>query len=295
MSADPRLRFDEPMGPHTTYRVGGTVAVFATAASEQDLTDLAPLFNEWPLLVVGNGSNLLVADGHHNLVALHLTGDFDDLQIVDALDGTVEVTIGAGLSLPVAARRLAAEGIRGFEWAVGVPGTIGGAVVMNAGGHGSDMAASVTSVRMLRDGVLTTVPDAELKFGYRQSAVRRDDVVLSASLTLTRGDVDEAKTMISDIVRWRREHQPGGANAGSVFTNPAGDSAGRLLDEVGAKDLRRGGAAISTKHANFIIADEGATAGDVFAVMQAAQELVLARAGIRLEPETRLVGFEEDA
>jgi len=101
--------------------------------------------------------------------------------------------------------------------------------------------------------------------------------------------------MISDIVRWRRAHQPGGANAGSVFTNPAGDSAGRLLDEAGAKGLRRGGAAISAKHANFIIADEGATAGDVFAVMQAAQELVLARAGIRLEPETRLVGFEEDA
>jgi UDP-N-acetylmuramate dehydrogenase len=204
------------------------------------------------------------------------------------------VRAGGAAALPVVARRTAAAGLTGFEWAVGVPGSIGGAVRMNAGGHGSDMAATLTGVRVVdvaggHDGLMLA---EDLDLGYRRSAIGPTHVVVEATLELRRGDRATSEALIADIVRWRREHQPGGQNAGSVFTNPPGDSAGRLIDEAGCKGLRVGTAQVSPKHANFVIADDGGSADDVVALMEEVQRRVLAASGVRLEPETRLVGFE---
>jgi UDP-N-acetylmuramate dehydrogenase len=167
---------------------------------------------------------------------------------------------------------------------------------MNAGGHGSDMAASLTRVRVLdlRGGEDGWVPATALELGYRHSAVGPTDVVVEAELALSRGDHGSSAATITDIVRWRREHQPGGQNAGSVFTNPPDDSAGRLIDEAGAKGLRVGTAEVSPKHANFIIADTGGSADDVLALMQQVRALVWEHSGVLLDVETRLVGFNPD-
>jgi UDP-N-acetylmuramate dehydrogenase len=209
-----------------------------------------------------------------------------------AVDGET-VRAGGAASLPVVARRSVAAGLTGFEWAVGVPGSIGGAARMNAGGHGSDMAASLGRVRVvdLRTGETAWVPVDDLHLGYRSSSVGAHQVVAEAELVLAPGDRAAGEAMLSEIVRWRREHQPGGHNAGSVFTNPEGDSAGRLIEAAGLKDHRIGTAAISDKHANFIQSDDGGSADDVFALMVHAARTVRERFGVSLHPETRLVGF----
>jgi len=283
--------FNEPMGSHTTYRVGGSVASFTTLSSTDDLL-------RWDnsagreVRVVGNGSNLLVADGAHDIAVLHCAGALADLQWSEHASG-VTIVAGAGMDLPRAARLLAADGVSGFGWAVGVPGTFGGAVAMNAGGHGSDMAASVVSVTLWRSGALCEIAATELAFGYRTSAISEEDVVLFVTLELQRGDVEVETELLRSIVRWRREHQPGGANAGSVFRNPSGDTAGRLIDAVGARGFRVGSAVVSPKHANFIIVDRDGAANDVFSLMHIVRQRVFEETGLWLQPETKLWGFEE--
>jgi UDP-N-acetylmuramate dehydrogenase len=230
----------------------------------------------------------LVTDSGFPGIAVQLGGEFATVEV----SGSV-VRAGGAASLPVVARQTAAAGLRGFEWAVGVPGSVGGAVRMNAGGHGSDMAATLVRVRVAdlvggEDGV---VERGALELGYRTSSVASSQVVLWAELALEHGDRAAAEAEISEIVRWRREHQPGGQNAGSVFTNPAGGSAGQLIDSAGCKGLRIGTAEVSPKHANFIQADVGGSADDVWAVMCEVHQRVLATHGIALHPETRLVGF----
>jgi UDP-N-acetylmuramate dehydrogenase len=195
----------------------------------------------------------------------------------------------------VAARRTVRAGLTGFEWAVGVPGSIGGAVRMNAGGHGSDMAASLIEARVVdlthprNDGV---VPLVQLELGYRRSAVAPHHVVVAATLGLRPGDRAAGEREIAEIVAWRRANQPGGQNAGSVFTNPPGDSAGRLIDSAGCKGMRLGSAEVSPKHANFFQADAGGSADDVRALMETVRRRVRDHSGVDLHPETRLVGFD---
>jgi UDP-N-acetylmuramate dehydrogenase len=281
-----------PLGPLTTYRVGGAADLFVTCATEQQLEDVARVVARTAVdvLVVGNGSNLLVADAGFRGLAIVLGSAFDFVVLV----GT-ELRAGAATRLPVAARRSAAHGLAGFEWAVGVPGTIGGAVRMNAGGHGSDIARTLVdaSVVDLRRGERSDRTAAALDLRYRHSNLAPTDVVVAARFALTRGDTVRSEAEIFEIVRWRRENQPGGQNAGSVFTNPPGDSAGRLIDRAGCKGLRIGSAHVSTKHANFFIADDGGAADDIHALMHEVRRRVRDVHGIDLEPETRLVGFPE--
>lgn len=285
-------RRDEPLGPRTTYRVGGPAALLAEVETEADLAAVAAAVSATGIdvLVVGKGSNLLVADGGFPGLALVLGERFASIEI----DGTT-VRAGAAVALPVVARRSVAAGLTGFEWAVGVPGSIGGAVRMNAGGHGSDLAASLRRVRVvdLRSGEDGWVPAESLSLGYRRSAVAPHHLVVAAELALAAGDPEAGARELSEIVAWRRAHQPGGPNAGSVFTNPEGDSAGRLIEAVGAKGLRVGSAEVSTKHANFIQADEGGRADDVLALMREVQRRVREATGIELHAETRLVGFPD--
>lgn len=288
----PLARRDVPLGPLTTYRVGGSAAVFVEAASVADLLAVARAVAETgvPTLVVGKGSNLLVADEGFGGVAVVLGEAFATVEI----DG-VEVRAGGAAALPVVARRTARAGLTGFEWAVGVPGSIGGAVRMNAGGHGSDMAASLVDAGVvdLAAGSEARVPAAELALGYRRSSIGPAQVVVDATLRLAPGDRERGEREMSEIVAWRRANQPGGQNAGSVFTNPPGDSAGRLIDVAGCKGLRVGTAEVSTKHANFFQADAGGRAADVVGLMVEVRRRVREATGVDLHPETRLVGFAE--
>lgn len=285
-----RLLRDHPIGPSTTYRVGGSAAWFVEVADEDELADIARALagSDVDVLVVGRGSNLLVSDSGFDGLALALGESFAGVEV----SGTT-VVAGGSASLPVVARRTVAAGLTGFEWAVGVPGSIGGAVRMNAGGHGSDMAASLVRVRVvdLATGEDCWVDAAGLQLGYRSSSVTAHQVVTSAVLELAPGDVAEGEERITDIVRWRRENQPGGQNAGSVFTNPPGDSAGRLVDRAGCKGMRVGSAAVSTKHANFFQADAGGSADDVAELMALVAHRVHEVTGVELHPETRMVGF----
>ena len=286
-----RAQRDVSLGALTTYRVGGPGAVVVTIESLDDLRALTEALHglDVPVLAIGKGSNLLVADAGFPGVALLLGESFADVGI----DGTL-VTAGGAAALPVVARRTAAAGLTRFEWAVGVPGSIGGAVRMNAGGHGSDMAAVLRRVRVcdLRTGHDGWVPAGSLALGYRRSSIEPHQIVVAAELDLATGDRAAAEATINDIVRWRRENQPGGQNAGSVFTNPPDDSAGRLIDEAGCKGLRVRTAQVSPKHANFIIADAGGSADDVLALMEEVRARVHASTGVWLEVETRLVGFD---
>jgi UDP-N-acetylmuramate dehydrogenase len=285
-----RLRSDEPIGPRTTYRVGGPAALLLDALDLDDLRAArdAVVATGVPVLVVGKGSNLLVADTGFDGLAVALGEAFAAVEVVGD-----DVLAGGAAALPVVARRSVAAGLTGFEWAVGVPGSVGGGVRMNAGGHGSDLAASLLRVRLvdLRSGEDGTVPADALALGYRRSAVAPHQVVVWAELGLAAGDPEAGAALLGEIVAWRRANQPGGANAGSVFANPDEDAAARLIDQAGGKGRRHGTAAVSTKHANFIQADEGGRADDVLALMEEVHDLVLRETGVSLRPETRLVGF----
>ena len=282
---------DVPIGPHTTYRVGGPAALFVEARDEADVALVADAVRQSGIavLVVGKGSNLLVTDAGFPGLVLSLGDGFTSVDIADTV-----VRAGGAAALPIVARQTVRAGLTGFEWAVGVPGSIGGAVRMNAGGHGSDMAATLRRVRVvdLTTGEDGWVPADQLELRYRHSRLRAGDLVAAAEIGLRPGDRDAAEAEIDEIVRWRRANQPGGQNAGSVFTNPPGDSAGRLIDTAGAKGLRVGTAAVSPKHANFVIADADGRADDVWALMGVVQQRVWEAHRVWLEPETRLVGYE---
>jgi UDP-N-acetylmuramate dehydrogenase len=283
---------DVPIGPMTTYRVGGSADVFVDVASDDDLLRVAHAVSSTgaPVLVVGRGSNLLVADAGLRGVAVRLGDAFATIDI----EGTT-VRAGGAVSLPVLARRTAAASLTGLEWAVGVPGSVGGAVRMNAGGHGAETRETLRRIRRvdLETGADEIVEAAALDLSYRRSNVTSAQVVVWAEYELAPGDGAASERQIAEIVRWRRENQPGGQNCGSVFTNPDGDSAGRLVDAAGLKGRRRGTAFVSPKHANFIQADDGGLAADVRDLIVEVQQAVEERFGVRLVPELRMIGFDD--
>ncbi len=286
---------DVPIGPLTTYRVGGPAALFVRAESldDLDLVAAAVAASGVDTLVVGNGSNLLVADEGFAGLALVLGAVGSTVEL-----GAAHARAGGAVLLPKLARQTAAAGLTGFEWAVGVPGSVGGAVRMNAGGHGADVAGCLAwaDVLDLSTGRRTRRAPDTLGLRFRGSDLGPYELVVDAQFSLAAGDVSTAKAEIDEIVRWRRENQPGGQNAGSVFVNPVpGElSAGALIDEVGLRGLRIGSAEVSTKHANFIQADPGGRAADVVAVMREVRVQVAARTGFVLRSEVRLAGFGPD-
>jgi UDP-N-acetylmuramate dehydrogenase len=286
----PLAQLDAPLGARTTYRVGGNAALLVEVDRVDSLRRIARVVADTgvPTLVVGRGSNLLVSEAGFDGLAIVLGSWADQIEI----DG-LTVTAGGMVSMPVLARRTAAAGLTGLEWAVGVPGSVGGGVRMNAGGHGSDIAASLVEVHRfdLATGDDGVVPAAQLGLAFRSSSLDDRQVVMSARFALTKGDRPTAEALLADIVRWRREHQPGGQNCGSVFVNPLPRSAGELIDGLGLRGLRHGAAEVSTKHANFIQADEGGRADDVFELMRIVRAKVATECGVDLRSEVRLVGF----
>ena len=291
------------LSQYTTYKVGGNAALHMLLTSIDDLYLVSAVLAEVPLpiLVIGRGSNLLVSDSGFQGLALTISGlaDYVDLPNRDE-DPEIEpiALFGGSVALPVAARQSVARGLTGFEWGVGVPGSVGGAVRMNAGGHGSDMASSLTSVRMfhLRKGLEAHVNAVDLGLRFRGSALDDHHVVLSATVDLEWSKSQEAsEAELQEVVRWRRENQPGGQNAGSVFVNPEPGkvSAGEVIDDLGMRGLRVGSAQVSEKHANFIQADENGSAHDVVALMAEIRRRVRDERGYVLRSEIRLVGFED--
>ena len=287
----------------TTYKVGGTAALHMMVSSIDDLYLVSAVLAEveLPILVIGRGSNLLISDSGFKGLAITMSGlaDYVDLPNRDEDPGVEPIALfGGSVALPVAARQSVARGLTGFEWGVGVPGSVGGAVRMNAGGHGSDMASSLTSVRMfhLRKGREAHVNAVDLGLRFRGSALDDHHVVLSATVDLEWSKSPEAsEAELQEVVRWRRENQPGGQNAGSVFVNPEPGkvSAGAVIDELGMRGMRVGSAEVSEKHANFIQADVGGNAQDVVALMAEVRRRVRDERGYVLRSEIRLIGFED--
>jgi UDP-N-acetylmuramate dehydrogenase len=301
-----RVRHDAPLADMTTYRVGGSAALFVDAAGVDDLRAVADAKARTglPTLVVGRGSNMLVADSGFTGIALSVGSFADHIEIGRADDEqSCVVRAGGAVPLPVLARRTAAAAVTGFEWAVGVPGSIGGAVRMNAGGHGSDMAACLVDIDVFDLDVpdrcdvhdLVTIDAADLGLRFRASSLAANHVVIEARLALRTGDRARCEAEIAEIVRWRREHQPGGQNCGSVFVNPVpGEvTAGGLIDQLGLRGLRIGSAWVSEKHANFVQAGESGRAADVRAVIEEVRARVADATGFRLRSEVRLVGFDD--
>lgn len=290
-----------PIGAMTTYRVGGAADLFVRLTERDQLPVVAAALHAsgLPLLVIGRGSNLLVADAGFRGIALSIADICNDIDV--DLDAST-VTAGSGVLLPVLARRTASAGLTGFEWAVGVPGSVGGAVRMNAGGHGSDMSASLTSVTLAdlaavpNSDIVQPMDAVQLGLRFRGSGLSPTQLIIDATLQLAPGSREAAESELSEIVQWRRANQPGGQNAGSVFVNPVpGEvTCGALIDGAGLRGFRHGSATVSEKHANFIQADEDGSADDVRALMRLVRDRVEASSGWRLRSEIRLIGFEDD-
>lgn len=276
------------IGSLTTYRLGGPARYFAEIPDRPTLDLVVEALDDEPVLILGRGSNLVISDrGFDGLVA-RLTGDFERIEIA----GEVVVAGGAAW-LPSLAREAVAEGVRGLEFFVGIPGSVGGAVRQNAGGHGSETREWLVEAEIcsIRSGEVTRSGPGALEMSYRHSSVGPDDLVLSASFRGEAGDVDEGRELIASIIRWRRENQPAAVyNAGSVFRNPAGDSAGRVIDALGLKGFSVGAVRVSEKHANFFLAGPDATASELYELVTRVRARVRDEAGIDLTPEIQFVG-----
>ena len=276
----------------TTYKLGGPARWFCEAPSAAAAADVirAASRKGIDILVLGRGSNLVFSDAGYDGLVIRLSGRFKEVRI----DREAEtVSAGAAAPLPVLARRAGRAALGGLEFYVGIPGSVGGAVTMNAGFYGAETAdvAISASILDMRSGEIVERDASDLEFGYRRSSVGGDDLVLEASFAVEPGEAGRISARMREATRWRRENQPGGTlNAGSVFRNPPGDAAGRLIDSLGLKGLRRGGARVSTRHANFFVADPGAAAQDVYDLVHEVRRLVRERAGVLLEPEVRFAG-----
>ncbi len=293
----------ELMSRHTTARAGGPADLFIEAISADNLRDIVLLARRQhvPHLVLGGGSNILVSDaGIRGLVILNKARNIQYL-VGNQSSATRRVKAESGVILPTLARECIERGLGGLEWAIGVPGTVGGAVVGNAGAHGSDMAHSLASVTVLdADGNMKEWSAQELQFGYRTSRLKSDlrpptsdlrkPVVLEAEFELRQSTHEECEARAAEFTDKRKRAQPPGASLGSMFKNPPGDYAGRLIEAAGLKGARVGNAEISLVHANFFVNLGGASATDIYSLICLAREQVSQKFGVTLDLEIELVG-----
>ncbi|MBA3361336.1 MAG: UDP-N-acetylmuramate dehydrogenase [Acidimicrobiia bacterium] len=280
----------------TTYRLGGPAAFLLDAATSDDLIAVAAVLAEETreVLVLGRGSNLVISEAGFDGLAIRLGPEFGGIE----LDAGARVTVGGIVPLPQVARTATAAGRRGLEFLIGVPGSAGGGVRQNAGCFGTEMVDVLESAVVfdLLTGKTAAVDAFALDMTYRHTSVTATDVVLSATFQAGEGDPAPGLELIREHTRWRRLYQPGGTlNAGSVFKNPPGDSAGRIIDSLGLKGLRIGGAEVSAKHANFFVAMPGTEPSHVYLLVKKVAAIVGSETGIQLEPEIQFVGHFENA
>ena len=284
-----------PLAPFTSLRVGGAADRFVLARTAEELAQALDWAQQHalPVRVIGGGSNLLIAeDGVDGLVikTAHAASE------VVERDGRPVLIAEAGATLANLARRLAKQGWSGLEWAANVPGTVGGAAVNNAGAFGGETARCLVGLVLVdASGRRRRLEPAELEYAYRSSVLKRralgDEVAVeTVELAVVRADAAETAARVKGFNAQRMRSQPRGLSAGSVFANPAGDFAGRLIEAAGLKLAQRGGAQISSVHANFIVNPGGATASDVYHLMRHAQDVVFDQTGVWLRPEIELFG-----
>ena len=293
------LHTDEPMSRNTSFRIGGPAALFVTVQNEEELAAVLRVCIEENAehMLIGNRSNLLVADEGYPGIAVKLGGEFDSISIVDSddEDGTL-VCVGAAKLMSRASAFMTEHGLTGFEFASGIPGSIGGAVFMNAGAYGGEIKDIAESVRvmMLHPCDVTDLNNEEMQFGYRSSRAQKEDmIILSVLLRLSKDDPADISARVSELAEKRNSKQPVNfPSAGSTFKRPVGGYAAALIEEAGLKGYRVGGAAVSEKHSGFVINEGGASCEDVLAVMRHVREYVYERSGIMLEPEVRLINCE---
>jgi UDP-N-acetylmuramate dehydrogenase len=301
---------DRPLGPMTTFGIGGPAAGFVEAADPAALRVVMRALDrtaadDVPLLVLGRGSNVLVSDAGFLGLVLRLGRGFKELGHVGGPEGgseaalgadsAVVVSAGAAVAMPALAAWAAKESLAGLEFGAGIPGSVGGCVRMNAGAHGGEVADRlVVADLMLVGGGQRRMTAAELRFGYRRSALPPRAVVTGARFRLQLADAADIRARLDELRAWRRATQPlRERNCGSVFTNPTGDSAGRLIEAAGLKGRQCGGARVSTKHGNFIVVAPGTRAQDVLDLITAVQAGVAVAGGPMLVPEVRVIGHFE--
>ncbi len=288
--APERVKADEPMSRHTTFRVGGPADYFVEPETAGELKAVLQLCREEgvPFCILGNGSNLLVGDRGFRGVMVSLGKAWSAVLV----EGNT-LRAGAGALLSAAARQALAHSLKGLEFAAGIPGTVGGAVVMNAGAYGSEMCCVLASAAVLtEDGQVRTIPVSELELGYRTSCILKNGyVVLEAELLLEQGEETDIRARMEELAQQRRSKQPlEFPSAGSTFKRPAGYFAGKLIQDAGLRGFSVGGAQVSEKHCGFVINKGDATAADILKLCREVQERVKAQSGVSLELEVKLLG-----
>ena len=286
------ILIDEPMSRHTTFRVGGPADFFVTPKAKEEVRDVVRICKEagMPYYIIGNGSNLLVSDAGYRGVIVQIYKEMNEVKVEGDL---VKAQAGALLS-GIAAKALWAE-LSGFEFASGIPGTIGGACVMNAGAYGGEMKDVLESVTVLTgEGKIIELGRNELELGYRTSVIaKKGYIVLGAVLKLERGDGEKIKTYMDELKEKRVTKQPlEYPSAGSTFKRPEGYFAGKLIEDAGLRGFQVGGAQVSEKHCGFVINRDHATAADIMELMRQVQIRVKENSGVDLEPEVKRLGDE---
>jgi UDP-N-acetylmuramate dehydrogenase len=288
------VRRDEPLARHTSMRVGGPADLFCEVESEDALAELLrhASAHRLPVFLLGGGTNLVVADGGIRGLTIKLGRAFARTEWGAEEGGSVRLVAGAAANFKRLVLEVTEHGYAGLEFGEGIPGTVGGGVLMNAGAFGGEIANVVEALRgVSATGERRRLPREALPFAYRRLELPAGFVVTALELRLERGDPARIADKIADAKRKRGRRQPLGLpNAGSIFKNPPGDFAGRLIELCGLKGRQIGGARVSPQHANFIVNTGGARAADVRALMDEVSDTVWERCGVRLEPEVRLVG-----
>ena len=285
-----RVLFDEPMSQHTTFRIGGPADVFVMPENYEQIREVLRLCKEekLPFFVLGNGSNLLVSDSGYRGVIIQMDRNMEEIR----LDGEeIHACAGALLSSVAVAARNAS--LTGFEFAGGIPGTIDGAAVMNAGAYGGELKDVLKEVTvMTREGEILTIPAEKMEMGYRTSIIKTAGyLVLEAVISLKKGDEEAIRATMKDLSERRTEKQPlDYPSAGSTFKRPEGYFAGKLIMDSGLRGYRVGGAQVSEKHCGFVINAGGATAEDVRSLMDHVIRVVREKYGVTLEPEVKFLG-----
>lgn len=283
--------YQEPMSKHTTFRIGGAADVFIRISEVKQLQVLIPelVKREIPYYVIGKGSNLLVGDGGFRGVVIQLDETFDEIKVNKDV-----LTAGAGAGMAKIANVAKQHSLAGFEFAAGIPGSIGGGVIMNAGAYGGELKDVVTGVRVLcRDGNIKEYSNEEMCFGYRISALKNkpEYIVLEVEIRLKKGNDEEISAKMQELAGRRKEKQPlEFPSAGSTFKRPEGYFAGKLIGDAGLSGFRIGGAEVSAKHNGFVINTGNATASDVKAVIETVQDKVYQEFQVMLEPEVIFLG-----
>lgn len=294
--ASDRILVDEPMSKHTTFRVGGPADIYISICDKKELVDIISYLKsvQTDYYIIGNGSNLLVSDEGYRGVILELGSGFDNLSITSESGKNVRIKATAGTLLSKLAAFAYKNELGGLEFAAGIPGSVGGAMVMNAGAYGGEMKQVVTSVSVLdpQTGDIMMLSNDEMDFSYRHSVVRdRGYIVIDAEFELVRGEASAIKEVMDDLAAKRKSKQPlEYPSAGSTFKRPEGFFAGKLIEDSGLKGYSVGGAQVSEKHSGFVINKNQAKAIDVYRLIREVQEQVYADTGVRLETEVIMLG-----